>query len=525
MKIEEQLQIGFQHHQAGRLRAAEEVYRRMLAFQPEQPDALHLLGVIALQTGNWTAALDLISRAIALFPDKAEYHTNIGLALVELNRMDEGVAAYRRALELNPDSGQTRNNLGNALAMMGRPDEALAELRRAMAIEPSSAQTAFNLGNVLEGAGKREEALEYFRRAVALRPDWREALNNLGHALCRVGRFAEAEEVYQDAVAKRPQCPLSHFNLGISFLRNGELARGWPEYEWRTGVRELAVIPAPIPRPRWDGSELNGKRILLYSEQGLGDTIQFARYVPLVAARGGRVTVAVQPEVLPVVRGIGGAESWLEIKKDALPECDVQCSLPSLPGVFRTDLHNIPAGVPYLRAVGGAAERWRTRMPEGKFKVGLCWAGRATHPEDRERSLKLKQLSPLAECGAWLVSLQKGEPARQVAEAAEAAEAGGVVMLDWTDELTDFSQTAGLVEHLDLVITADTAVAHLAGAMGKPVWVLVQFVADWRWMMDRTDSPWYPTMRLFRQEKYGDWSAPVERMARELRELRQRSAR
>jgi len=510
MTIQEQFQLGLQLHVAGNLDGAEKHYRLVLSRDGNHPDALHLLGVIARERGNRGAALELIDRAIAIEENKAEYHANRGLTLAELRRFDEAVAAYQRSIALDPAAAQTHNNLGSAFIEMGRIDEAVACLEVALKLNPDYAKAEHNLGNAYLKTGRLEQAVPRYRRTLELSPDWREPSNNLGYALCRLGRFAEAEDVHRQAVRWRPDCALSHFNYGVSLLRRGEMEQGWEEHEWRLQVPELGMRGARIKMPRWDGGELGGKSLLLCAEQGLGDTIQFVRYVPLVAQRGGRITVAVQPELLSLVRCVPGAQRWVAAA-GKLPECDAYCLLPSLPGVMRTNLTNIPADVPYISADTALRKKWLARAPEGRLKVGLVWAGQPRLHIDRERSLPLEQLAPLARSGAWFVSLQKGEAARQAA--------GSVFPIaDWTDELKDFSDTAALVDNLDLVVTVDTAVAHLAGAMGKPVWVLLPFVPDWRWMLERSDSPWYPTMRLFRQEKLGDWETPVSQAARALKD-------
>jgi tetratricopeptide (TPR) repeat protein len=497
--ILDQLQSGLLKHQAGDLAGAEIIYRHVLSSCPDQPDALHLLGAIALQCRNYSAAEELIAQAIRVFPGKAEFHVNYGLTLFEQKRAEEAAAAFTRAIAINPKLANAHNDLGNALVLLGRRDEAISAFKNALLLEPGNAQAAFNLGNALELSGRWNEAIESFRLATTLRPQWREANNNLGRALCREGRFDEAAEVCRLAVERRPDCPLSHFNHAIMLLRRADFARGLPEYEWRAGVKELGLAPPPGAAPRWGGSNLKGRRLLVYAEQGLGDTIQFVRYVALI--KGGEVLLAVQPELKSLLGGV-----------DVLTQCDFQCPLPSLPMIFGTELPSIPADVPYVRANPENVMKWRKRLPENRLKVGLCWAGRAIHAGDLDRSIRLAQLSPLAKSGAYLVSLQKGEAAAQIA-------AAGFEVTDWTGELNDFSDTAALVENLDLVVTVDTSVAHLAGAMGKKVWVLLPLAADWRWMLTREDSPWYPTMRLFRQEKSGDWTGAIQRVSEALREL------
>jgi hypothetical protein len=292
-------------------------------------------------------------------------------------------------------------------------------------------------------------------------------------------------------------------------LRKGDLRSGWPEYEWRDRVTELALARVEDSTPRWDGGDLGGKRILLRAEQGLGDTIQFIRYLPHVAARGGTVTVAVPRDLLDLLRQIEGTAQWIATGEPT-PEHDVHCPLPSLMLAMGTELATIPAPAKYLSADPTLKSKWQERLArETRKKVGLVWAGGPKHPHDKLRSMRLEQLAALAHEKVALFSLQKGEPARQIGSAR-------MPITDWSNELNTWSDTAALVDCLDVVVTVDTSVAHLAGAMGKPVWVLLPFVPDWRWMLGRADSPWYPSMRLFRQHRTGDWIDPVAELAEAL---------
>jgi tetratricopeptide (TPR) repeat protein len=507
MTIQEAIQAAVQHHQAGRLGQAEALYRQVLAQQPNHPDALHLLGVIASQSGRHDVALQLIGQAISIDPNRAEFHSNLGLALMEQRRLDEATAAYRRAIELKSDFAAAHNGLGSALAAGGRADEAIGRFTKAMALQPSLAEAPFNLANTYRQMGKYEEAVAWYVRALTARPGWRQAQNNLCNALCDQGRFDEAAKIYRASLAQRPDDPLAHWNVGLSLLRHGELEQAWPEYEWRRRTPELGLRPVSFTQPMWDGGDLRGQRILLHAEQGLGDTVQFIRYVPQVARRGGRIAVACQPELLALLKTMEGVEEWAT-PGQAWPQFDVHCPLPSLPAALRTTPATIPAIVPYLSADAEKSEQWALRLPNGVRKIGLSWAGRPTHPHDRERSLQLERLAPLSG-SAWFCSLQKGESAAQ-------AKSPPMELTDWTRELNDMSDTAALIDQLDLVITVDTSVAHVAGALGKPVWVLLPFVPDWRWMLHRADSPWYPTMRLFRQPRPGDWQTPIGQIAEEL---------
>jgi tetratricopeptide (TPR) repeat protein len=337
-------------------------------------------------------------------------------------------------------------------------------------------------------------------------------MNDLGTALRDLGRLDDAEAAYRRAIASKPEVGSSHWNLALLLLLRGRMEQGWKEYEWRRAVKEsgwqrLGEHHPSLAQPRWDGSAAAGKRLYIYSEQGFGDTIQFVRYLPMVQRTGARIILGCQTALVQLLQHLEGVEQCLPFSQPP-PPFDAHCPLMSLPLVFGTTLQTIPADVPYLKADAGKLEKWKERLGGGtERKIGLAWAGRRV--PDPRRSIPSSQLAWLSDAAnvRW-ISLQKdradGPPP-------------GMAINDWTAELADFSETAALIGNLDLVITIDTAVAHLAGAMGKPVWMLLPFNPNWRWMLDRSDSPWYPTMRLFRQEKRGDWNGPVERILQELK--------
>jgi Flp pilus assembly protein TadD len=429
-------QDGLEHHQAGRFQQAEAAYRQVLAIDPNDADALHVLGVLGHQFHHHEPALDYISQAIRLQPDRAHYHSNAALPLRALGRLAEAEAACRTALRLNPDYPEAQNNLGM----------------------------------VLRASGRIEEAEFRYREAIRLKPTYPDALNNLAH-LC---------------------------------LLTGRLEEGWRLYEWRAqshgaGRRDFA-------QPLWDGAALGDRVLLLHAEQGLGDTLQFCRYVPMLARRA-KLVFEVQPPLVRLLSGLPGiGMTRIVAAGETLPHFDVHCPLLSVPRRVGTDLTTIPAEIPYLAADPLRSASWRERLAgfDGPL-VGLVWAGRArpaTAAIDRSRSMTLEQFSPLAGIGGVnFLSLQKGEPAAQAL-----SPPGGMVLHDFTGELTDFADTAALIDALDLVISVDTSVAHLAGALGKPVWLLNRFDTCWRWLEGRDDSPWYPTLRQFRQKAPGDWA-------------------
>ncbi len=485
MTIDQAMALAVQQLKAGRFAEAETILRQVLAVAPEHPDALHLLGVICSRTGRHELAVQLIAKAIALKPGNVEAHNNLGTALKAQGNLDQAIAAYETAVRLKGDFAVAYGNLGIALKERGRVDEAIAAFRSATALNPKDVQGHFNLGVALNERGRFNEVVAAYEAAIALQPDFAEAHVNLAHAL----------------------------------LQHGDFARGWAEYEWRWKSREFPAPRRNFHQPLWDGGDLAGRTILLHAEQGFGDTIQFARYLPLVAQRGGTVILECQPVLQRLLEQ--NRDDWQLIAAgDPLPRFDVHCPLLSLPLALKTTLDTVPAEVPYLRAESDLAAMWQERFgsDEPSLKVGLTWAGNAAFKGDRARSPgDLSLLAPLAGVkNVRFFSLQKGEAAGQAAHPP-----AGLTLQDWSDDLGDFADTAALVANLDVVIASDTAVAHLAGAMGKPVWVMLPHTADFRWLLEREDSPWYPTMRLFRQERAGDWESVVQRVADELRQVSQ----
>jgi Flp pilus assembly protein TadD len=480
----ERLNLGMSHHQAGRLREAESVYRQVLAEQPTNADALQLLGSLAADVGRLDEAADLIAKAIAVNPNVAQYHANLGAILARSQRFDLAIAALRRAVELDPAMTSAWYNLGSAYLAM------------------------------FEFA----QAIPIFQKAISLDPNWPEPHNNLGLALRNEARHAEAAAAFKRALALRPDYASAHWNLSWTLLLFGDYEAGWREYEWRLKCPPVATA-RNFAQPRWNGDELSGKTILLHAEQGFGDMIQVIRYAPLVARRGGKVIVECRPELVQLFRAVVGVERVVALG-EPMPPFDVQCPMMSLPLAFGTTLATIPATVPYLTAPADRIEAWRQRIgDDGRLRIGLVWAGRPAQQYDRRRSSRLDHFAPLAQVKSTrFFSLQKGEAAAQYATPPPAME-----ITDFSPDLNDFAETAALIANLDLVIGVETAVTHLAGAMGKPVWAILAHVADWRYMLDRADCAWYPTMRLFRQIKPGDWDAVIKEVASALEELPSRA--
>jgi Tfp pilus assembly protein PilF len=468
----------FQHgvacHRAGHVEQAEMAYRQVLAMDPRDAEALHLLGLVADQTKRHAEAVDFIGKAIRLKRDRPHYHNNLALALRSLGRYAEAEKACRTALRLKSDYVVARNNLGM----------------------------------ILRSAGKLDEAEACYRDVLHQNSTFPEAYNNLGNLLCQRGRPDEGEPCFRAAL-RLPANPALHrearYNLAQALLVTGQLEEGWQHYEVRAEVNG-AVRPELAARP-WDGKPTGERVLLLHAEQGLGDTLQFCRYAPIVAQTS-KTVLEVPPPLVRLLSGLPGIAAIIP-RGEKLPHYDAQCALLSVPRRLGTRLETIPGETPYLAADPAAAAAWRTRLAGlPGLKIGLVWAG-GFRPElpwavavDGRRSMALKQMSALAGlAGVSFVSLQKDSPAAQATDPP-----AGLVLHDFTAELGDFTDTAALIEALDLVISVDTAVAHLAGALGKQVWLLNRFDSCWRWLLDRDDSPWYPTLRQFRQKSAGDWA-------------------
>jgi tetratricopeptide (TPR) repeat protein len=535
--ISEALALAIQHHQAGRLQAAEPIYRQILEVEPDNAEALHLLGVINAQTGNHQLAVEYIYRALAVKPDWAEAQANLGTSLRKQGKLDEAVPFLQRALQLKPDFAMAHNNLGNALKEQGKLDEAVACFRRTLELKPGFAEAHSNLGVALKEQGKLDEAVACFRRALELKPDYTEAFIHLGNALKDQGKTDEAVPCYRRVLELKPDYAMAHNNLGIALgdqgklneavacyrralelepdlaethlnhslasLLTGDFERGWAEYQWRWKTDQCPQ--RGFSQLLWDGQPLEGRTILLHAEQGLGDAIQFVRYAALVKRRGGGVIVECPRPLLSLLKNCAGIDRLVG-RGDELPDFDVQAPLLSLPGIFHTSLGDIPAAIPYLFADPVLVECWRRELGRlAGFKIGIAWQVGPKHRNDRDRSIPLDCFEPLARCsGVRLVSLQKHVGVEQLHGVADR-----FPVIDLGSSLDEasgaFMDTAAVMMNLDLVVTSDTAIAHVAGALGAAVWVAIPFVPDWRWLLKRGDSPWYPTMRLFRQDSRGDW--------------------
>ncbi|WP_431857492.1 tetratricopeptide repeat protein [Azospirillum sp.] len=500
------LSLAVRLHQGGQVETAAGLYRMVLALNPAEADALHLSGLIAYQGGDAARSAALVGRAVRL-RRSPEFLCNHALALEGAGRPAEAAAAARGAVDLAPDLAEAHLNLGNALNGMQRWADAVAALSRAVALRPAFANAWSSLGFALEKLGEEAQAEVAYRTAAGLNPALGEAWGNLGRVLTAQGRCAEALEAFVQAVRARPDNPKDHWNLALALLLNGRLAEGFAEYEWRWLYKDFSSPRRSFAPPLWTGGPLEGRTILLHAEQGLGDAIQFARYAREVARMGARVVLEAHPPLRRLFAGLEGVSAQADLC-GPLPDFDLHAPLLSLPRL----VGRIAAEVPYLTAEADRVEAWRHRLGGG-VKVGLVWAGNPGHANDANRSLPLAALEPLLRtAGVRFFAVQK-EPRpgdRAILAAHGVAELG--------PDLHDFADTAAALEALDLLVTVDTAVAHLAGALGRPVWLLLPFVPDWRWMLERADSPWYPTMRLFRQDRRGDWPGVVERVSAALQD-------
>ena len=502
--------LGIALYALGRRGEAEASYRQALRLKPDFADAWNNLGIAAASQVRPAEAEASYREALRLNPAFADAHANLGIVLAAQDRPAEAEASYRQALRLRPEFPAALTNLGATLTVLGRAAEAEACFREVVRLRPGFAEAHSNLAVALCDLRRHGEAQASAREAVRLDPDYADAHCNLGMALFDLCRLDEAEASYRRALSLNPALPQAHMNLSSALLISGRFEEGWSEHEWRWKTRNMASGLRDFPVPLWGGEPIGGRTILLHAEQGLGDTLQFCRYAPLIEPGAG-VILEVQAPLARLVSRMPGV-AQVVVRGQALPPFDLHCPLLSLPRAFRTTLATIP-GDPYLVADPGEAASWRGRLAGlPGLKIGLVWAGepRTGAPElaaiDARRSMALATLAPLAEVSAVsFVSLQKGKPAAQAADPPT-----GMTLTDFTADLHDFADTAALIENLDLVISVDTSVAHLAGAMGKPVWLLNRFDTCWRWLLDRDDSPWYPSLRQFRQPTPGDWPSVIE---------------
>jgi tetratricopeptide (TPR) repeat protein len=496
----------------GRLEEALASFDRAVTLRPGYVQALINRAQILKQLERPHEALNSFDRAFALAPPNADALIARGNVHHGLKSFAAALTDYDRALSLRPDAAPAYNNRGNVLRELGRHEEAMASFDRAIALAPDYADAYNSRGNAQFELNRLEEAIADYDRALAIDPDHVGALVNRGSVLRHLSRFEEALNYFDRAIGIDPDLAVAHWNRALTCLEAGDFEAGWRDYEWRWHRDPSEMRPRDFVQPQWQGEDLKGKTILLHAEQGFGDTLQFIRYLPMVLAKGGQVVLEVPDDLKPLIAPAEGVSAIVR-RGDALPPFDVHCPLMSLPLAFKTTLTTIPANVPYLRAPADRVETWRARLsPSALPRIGLVWSGKPTYKNDHNRSIALATFKPLlSKPDFQFVSLQKEYRAR---DSAALHELSRLERLD--AGLADFADTAAVVELLDLVITVDTAVAHLAGGLGKPVWILLPVVGDWRWLSAREDSPWYPSARLFRQPRVGDWDSVIARLGREL---------
>jgi tetratricopeptide (TPR) repeat protein len=503
--------------QQGDLDRAERLCAGILEYRPEDFDALHLLGVLNFQRRRLVEALRFLSQALRINSGSADAMSNLGLALHAAGRFEEAVTWYRNALRLAPDHPEILYNLGNACLELGHINEALSSFDAVLAKNPDHIGARVNRGNTLLRFNQPVKAIASYEGALAAMPGHPQILTNRGHALRRLDRPVEALADFEAALAAAPEFPEAHFEAAMTRLGLGDFDAGWKAYEWRWRTGAFAGQRRQLQAPLWLGdTPVSGKTILLHAEQGLGDTIQFIRYAPLLAGRGAKVVCEVQPELLPLLAQLQNARDVTIIAKgEPLPAFDLHCPLLSLPLAFGTQPETIPAAVPYLAAPEQRLAEWRDRLPQGGPRAGFVWSGQPSHKNDANRSIPLARLAALFDDPRLrCFSLQS-----DLRDADSEALRGLPNLVHLGGEFRDFADTAAVIALLDVVVSVDTAVAHLAGAMGKPVVILIPHAADFRWLGGRDDSPWYPTAKLFRQPAFGDWDSVIVRLRDELRQL------
>jgi tetratricopeptide (TPR) repeat protein len=509
-------------HQVGRIREAEYVYKQILAVQPDHFDCLHALGVALYQLGDYAEAVRLITLALKQKPQDAIAMNNLGSALAMQGRPAEALVSFSGAVAALPDYAEAHVHRSDVLRELGQYEEAVAGYDYVLALRQDLAEAHCGRGNALANLKRLDEAIQSHDRALKLRPDFAEAHCGRGIALAELDRIDEALDGFAQAQSLRPGYAEAHVNEAMYRLLLGEFERGWEKYEWRWQTARLKANKRSFSQPLWRGSDdIAGKTILLYGEQGFGDTIQFARYVPRVVALGARTILEIPGPLHSLMASLPG-KPQIVAAGDPIPDFDLQCPLLSLPLAFQTRVDTIPCDIPYLSAPAEKVTAWRERLGEHlKPRIGLVWAGnpRKELPHinrlDHERSLALDRLAPLFDVEACsFYSLQKGDDAqRQLREGPWCD-----CVVDFTDDLRDFSDTAALMENLDLIISVDTSVLHLAGALGKSVWLMNRYNTCWRWLRDRDDTPWYPGVRQFRQNASRDWGPVIGRITAALRD-------
>ena len=512
MEIDKELQSAHNNYRAGKLQQAADGYLEILGDHPDNTDALFMLGVMSARTRRLDLAAEYFLETIKTDPAHIGAYYNLGNVYRDTGHLDEAFRCYQKVIQLNPGHTEAYINLGIICRARGRFHEEIRCYEKAIQLNPRSAEAFFNLGHAFFDREQFDKALACYEKVTLLNPSFHHAYMNLGMVLRIRGRHEEALSCYQKAIQLNPENADAHWNMANVHLLTGNFELGWKEYVWLWKTTDCKKQRREFSQPIWNGFDMKGRTILLYAEYGFGDTIQFIRYAPLVAERGARVIVECQRELVSLLQGCEGIEKVIP-QGEKLPDFDFRCSLMMLPVVFNTSLDTIPKKIPYLTANTALAEKQHTRLlnDTSRMKIGIVWSGVSTS----KKFCSLETFAPLAQLkGVSFYSLQKGEAAKDILNAPK-----GMQLYDCSDEMNDFSDTAALIENLDLVISIDTSVAHLTGALGKPAWTLLPFLPDWRWLLDREDSPWYPTMKLFRQPSLGDWKSVIDKVMGNLRSL------
>ena len=503
-------------YELGQLEEALKSYDEAIQLKPDYADAYNNRGSALKELGQLEEALKSYNKAIQFKPDYAEAYNSRGIALNELGQLEEAIKSYDWAIRLKPDYAQAYNNRGITQQDLGQLEESLKSYDKAIHLKSDYAEACNNRGTALQDLGQLEEALKSYDKAIRLRPDFAEAYNNRGNTLRDFGQLHEALKSYDKAIQVSPKFYMARFNRSMAWLLEGKLQQGWPEYEFRFKVFE---DPKRTFRKgiQWKGEPLEDKLVFVYPEQGTGDIIQFMRYLPLIKKLGGKVIFEVRQPLVRLVETFKGYDKlWThQQNRDAssINKFDYHTPLMSLPGLFNTTLENIPSASSYLSADNKLLRMWQKRIASNElFKVGIVWAGSGAHKNDHMRSILLSDFKMLSDIkGAKLFSLQKKKHAKWTD-----IDPGEVVDIDLGVEILDYADTAAIIENLDLVVSVDTSVAHLAGALGKEVWTLLPYSPDWRWMLNRNDSPWYPSMRLFRPPSVCDWKSVLQEVRKAL---------
>jgi tetratricopeptide (TPR) repeat protein len=512
--------LGFALQEKGRHEEAIPFYRKALQLNPKLDEAYARIGLALQEMDQSDEAIGFYRKANQLDPNNFVALYGLGTTLQQKEEFDEAIICYKKALQIVPNS-KAYNNLAHIMQKKQQFDEALTCFQKALELDPSYAQVHMSIGAVLYEKQQFDEALTCFQKALELDPSYAEAYCGLGSTLNEKKQLDESMACYHKALQLNPNSAEAHWNMSLAYLTLGNYRDGWKEYEWRWKVKDHLKYgcfhrPTDFTQPILNRLDAAGHTILIYAEQGLGDEIQFIRYAPLVAQCGAKVVMECHKELFTLFQSVKGVNHII-VQGEPLPGFDIQCPLLTLPLVFNTTLENVISEVPYLGINSSLIRKWGGKIQNNKsaFNIGIAWAGSPTYKGNTLRSCRLNTFSPLARFkDITFYSLQKGEASGQAKNPPH-----DLNFIDLTEGINDFSDTAALIENLDLVISVDTAVAHLAGALGRPVWTLLPFAADWRWMLDREDSPWYPTMRLFRQSSPRDWESVIEKVRDELVKL------